>query len=85
MLEVVRNARYCGAEDCILSQRRLILRLRGLAPGIGSAGALPVDEEKLYARIQSRNPLTRCFPHSAPSESDKPERLFSRTREPLDT
>ncbi|OFX20890.1 MAG: hypothetical protein A2V77_24585 [Anaeromyxobacter sp. RBG_16_69_14] len=80
MLEVVRNARYGEAEDSILAQRRLILRLRGLTPALGSAGALSVDEEKLEARIQSRNPLTRCF-HCVRTLQER--FLFGRYREAL--
>ncbi len=67
LLGFARKARYGDAEDTILSQRRLIRRLRGAASGVTSpaeqAADSPSDDEGLDTRILGRIPTTVCWYH----------------------
>jgi transcriptional regulator with GAF, ATPase, and Fis domain/serine/threonine protein kinase len=58
MLEFVHKARYGDVEDYILSQRRLIHRLRGLPSGSDGRAGDGLDE-----RIHGRIPMAVCAYH----------------------
>jgi signal transduction histidine kinase/tetratricopeptide (TPR) repeat protein len=57
MLGFVRNAKLGYMEDVLLTQRRLVHRLRGRT---ASASACPEEDEGLDGRIQGRVPLAVC-------------------------
>jgi predicted ATPase/GAF domain-containing protein/tRNA A-37 threonylcarbamoyl transferase component Bud32 len=60
MLGFVRNAKLGYMEDVILTQRRLVHRLRGPTSSPASASSQPGEDEGLDTRIQSRVPLAVC-------------------------